>query len=322
MIVKVKNRILAGGKILFREAVELSKLEGSQIYELLLAANQIREKFSGKKIDLCSIVSAKTGRCSEDCKFCAQSEHHKAKIEYSNILGGDEIVEKAKKAAAQGAHRFSIVSSGYALTDEEFARVLIIYSRIKRETALKLCASLGSLGEERAHKLMAAGVTMYHHNIETAKDFYPKICTTHSYADKIRTIEAVQRTGMKICCGGIISMGETMADRIKMAFEIKELKVDSVPLNILNPLAGTPLENQVLLSPLEILKTIALFRFILPNVMLRLAGGRLTGLKDLHPMGFLAGINGLLMGNYLTTEGRSTEEDLEMLKDLGYEIGD
>ncbi|MBM7854598.1 biotin synthase [Desulfohalotomaculum tongense] len=319
VIEELSTKVLRGELLCFEEAKELLAVEGDDIYELLVAANRIRKKFTGNKVELCSIAAGKVGGCSEDCAFCAQSVHHKAVIKENSSLNRAEIVAKAVEMENKGAHRFSLVNSGYGPSAEEFAEILNIFAEIRSKTKIKLCASLGVINQQMARRLAGVGVTMYHHNVETSRSFFPKICTTHSYEDRLRTIEAVKKAGMKVCCGGVISMGETAEQRLEMAFEIRSLDVHSVPVNILNPIRGTPLANQVVLSPLEILKTIAIFRFVMPAKLIRFAGGRIPGLRDLQAMGFMAGINASIIGDYLTTYGRSITQDLRMIKDMGLE---
>ena len=221
---------------------------------------------------------------------------------------------------AEGAKRYALVTSGRGISEEDFVKALDIYRSLTKETNLKLCASLGIINEDMARRLREAGVTRYHHNLETSESYFPHICTTHSYQDRVNTIKACQASDLEVCSGGIISLGETMGQRLEMAFTLRDLKVKSVPINILNPIAGTALENQSMLSPLEILQTIAIYRFILPEARLRFAGGRETALRNLQAMGYLAGINATLVGSYLTTSGRTVAEDIQMILDMGLEV--
>ena len=312
---ELSAKVLSGKSLSYDEAKELLNIEGNEVYDLLFFAHKIKLKFIKKEAELCAIIPGKVGRCPENCKFCAQSVHYNTNVKLKKI-DRKKIIQKAIEVEAQGARRYSIVNSGYSPTASEFEEVLDIYSEIKAKTSLKLCASLGVIDEERAKKLKKAGVTRYHHNVETSRKFYPKICTTHSYDKRLNTINAAKRAGMEICCGGIISLGEIEEDRLDMAFEIRELNPDSVPINILTPIPGTPLENQKIISPMEILKTIAIFRFIMPDVSIRIAGGRITGLKDLQPLLFLAGADAMITGDYLTTHGRKILDDVEMIKHL------
>ena len=317
LINRLEEKVLAGQDITMSEAHMLGELAGTDLFRLFAAANSIREIRAGNKVDLCSIINAKSGQCSENCKYCAQSVHHQTGVEVYDFLDEESILEQALQKEAEGAGRFSLVTSGRGLSEDDFLKALIIYRRLARETNLKLCASLGIITENMARSLKEAGVTMYHHNLETSESYFPQICTTHSYQDRIDTIKACQAADLDICSGGIISMGETMSQRLEMAFTLRELKVRSVPINILNPIVGTPLEYQLVLPPLEILQTIAIYRFILPEAMLRFAGGRENALRNLQAMGYLAGINATLVGSYLTTSGRTVAEDIQMILDMG-----
>jgi len=320
VINRLEEKVLAGQEITQEEARELGDLAGSDLYQLFAAASRIRDLRAGKKVDLCSIINAKSGECSEDCKYCAQSAHHQTDVDVYDLLDEEAILERAHQMEAEGAKRYSLVTSGRGISEEEFVKALGIYRRLARETNLKLCASLGIITEDMARRLRETGVTMYHHNLETSESYFPHICTTHSYQDRINTVKACQAAGLDICSGGIISLGETMDQRLEMAFALRELRVQSVPINILSPIVGTPLENQPVLPPLEILQTIAIYRFILPEAMLRFAGGRENALRNLQAMGYSAGINATLVGSYLTTSGRTVAEDIQMILDMGLEV--
>jgi biotin synthase len=320
VINRLEEKVLAGQEITQEEARELGDLAGSDLYQLFAAASRIRDLRAGKKVDLCSIINAKSGECSEDCKYCAQSAHHQTDVDVYDLLDEEAILERALQMEAEGAKRYSLVTSGRGISEGDFVKALGIYRCLARETNLKLCASLGIITEDMARRLRETGVTMYHHNLETSESYFPHICTTHSYQDRINTIKACQAAGLDICSGGIISLGETMGQRLEMAFALRELKVQSVPINILSPIVGTSLENQRVLPPLEILQTIAIYRFILPEVRLRFAGGRENALRNLQAMGYLAGINATLVGSYLTTSGRTVAEDIQMILDMGLEV--
>lgn len=320
VIKRLEEKVLEGQEITSEEAQELGQLEGSDLYQLFAAASKIRDLRGGKMVDLCSIINAKSGTCSENCKYCAQSAHHQTDVEVYDLLNEASILERALQMETEGAKRYALVTSGRGISEEDFVKTLGIYRRLARETNLKLCASLGIISKDMARRLRETGVTTYHHNLETSESYFPYICTTHSYQDRINTIKACQAAGLDICSGGIISLGETMDQRLEMAFALRELRVQSVPINILSPIAGTPLENQRVLPPLEILQTIAIYRFILPEARLRFAGGRENALRDLQAMGYLAGINATLVGSYLTTSGRSVAEDIQMILDMGLEV--
>jgi biotin synthase len=303
-----------------KEILPLSEAKGPDIIDLAGVANRVRDKFNGNKIDLCSLLNAKSGRCSEDCAFCAQSAHYKTEAPAYPVINVDQMVREAKEAQKTQAGRFCLISSGRQLHDKEFEVILNGLDRIRRETTLDLDCSLGTLDEERAKSLKRVGVTRYNHNLETAESHFSKICTTHSFQDRVRTIEVLKDHGFSICCGGIIGLGESPQQRLELAFSLRQLGIDCIPFNILNPRPGTPLEHSVPIPPLEIIKSIALFRLILPKGTLKIAGGREVNLRDLQPLALLAGANGLIVGNYLTTPGRKAEDDLTMIKDAGFDI--
>jgi biotin synthase len=288
--------------------------------DLTAVANRVRDEFNGDRIDLCSLLNAKSGRCSEDCAFCAQSAHYKTEAPAYPLMNADQMVREAKEAQKSQTGRFCLISSGRQLNDKEFEVILIGLDRIRKETTLDLDCSLGTLSEERAEALKKVGVTRYNHNLETAESHFSKICTTHSFQDRVRTIEVLKDRGFSICCGGIIGLGESPQQRLELAFSLRQLGIDCIPFNILNPRPGTPLEHSKPIPPLEIIKTIALFRLILPKGTLKIAGGREANLRDLQPLAVLAGANGLILGNYLTTLGRNAEDDLTMIRDLGFSI--
>ncbi|AOY76530.1 biotin synthase BioB [Clostridium formicaceticum] len=318
-IAELGERILNGGQINYQEALALEEIQGADLYFLSAYASKIREVYQGDRVDLCSIVSARTGGCKENCAFCSQSAHHETGTKEEINLDKNEILRRAKAMEAAGIHRFDIVTSGkgYKLNDPEFAILLDIFRKLKEETKLQLCACLGVIGEEEARAIKDAGVTRYNHNLETAESFFSQIVSTHSYKEREKTLMAVKKVGMEVCCGGIIGMGEAFAQRVEFAFALRNLAVDSVPLNVLNPIAGTPLENKEPLSPLEVIKTMGMFRFVLPKTNIRFAGGREVNLRSLQALGFVSGINGMLTGNYLTTKGQGISEDLAMIEDLG-----
>lgn len=322
-IIKIKEKILNGGRITFEEALKVINIDENHIETLEVlfqGANEIRKNFSGNKVDLCTIMNGKSGKCSEDCKYCAQSAHYNTGIQEYKLLEYEEILDRALEVQNQGAHRFSIVTSGRGISSEdELDKLVEIYSRLRKDTTLNLCASHGIVSYEQLKKLKEAGVSMYHHNIETSSSNYSNICTTHTYEDRINTVKNVQKVGMGICCGGIIGMGESLEDRVKMAFEIKELGIKSIPINVLTPIKGTPCESIKILSPLEILKTMSMFRYIIPDAYIRYAGGRMA-LKDKQALGFRAGVNAALVGNYLTSIGSKIEDDKKMISCLGLEI--
>ncbi|MBP2656527.1 MAG: Biotin synthase [Firmicutes bacterium] len=318
LIMNLGTKVLTGGRIGMDEAVALSAVGDRDLPFLAAMADGIRRQYVGEAVDLCSIVNGRSGLCSENCAFCAQSAHSNAALPVYPLLSQEELLAAARKAETDGALRFAIVTSGRGMErDGDFSRLVEALARIKEETQLAVCCSLGSLSPANAVALKEAGVSRYHHNVETSSSYYSAICTSHTYEDRVNTIRVVKEAGLEVCSGGIIGLGETINQRLEMAFELKALNVDSVPINVLNAIKGTPLENQPPLSPLDILKTFALFRFILPECGLRTAGGREVNLRDLQAIGLWSGINGMLIGGYLTTGGRSCATDLAMIHDLG-----
>ena len=288
--------------------------------ELCEGADRIREHFIGDKVDLCSIINGRSGRCPEDCKYCAQSAHNHTSCEIYDFLPEEKIVEACKLNESEGVDRFSIVTSGRSLSGEEFEKAVHAYETMHAECKIDLCASMGFLNAEQLHRLHEAGVTSYHHNIETSKRNFPNICTTHTYEQKIETLKLVKKEGMCACSGGIIGMGETWEDRLDMAVSLAELCIDSIPINALMPIEGTPLENQPRLTEDEILRTIAFFRYINPEANIRLAAGRALLTND-GEIAFQSGASATITGNMLTTVACATiQSDKQMLKDLGRDV--
>lgn len=314
----LKDKAIKTKNISYDDAIRLHNAGLNRPFTLFAYASEIMEFFKGKKITLCSIVNAKSGLCPENCRFCAQSAHHQTKAEVYPLLDKDEIIKRAREARDCGAHMFGIVTSGTQIdSDREWKEIEGAIEGINR-LGIKPCGSLGMLDEQRAKRLKEVGLYRYHHNLETARSNFSNICTTHDYEEDIETVKNAKKAGLSTCCGGIIGLGETMEQRIELAFTIKELGADSVPINILNPIEGTPLAEQPPLSPMEILITIALFRFILPDKDIKLCGGKERNLRQLLPLGIVAGSNSLMTGNYLTTLGRDAGFDIEMVKDLGF----
>ncbi len=316
-IAEIAQRIIAGGSITPEEAVRLTEVEGSAIYDLFRAATRVKEHFVGNEIHLCSIINAKSGRCAENCAFCAQSAHHTTDAPVYPLVQEDQIVECAKTAETNGSACFGIITSGTTVKGQELEQILAALRRIRKETTILPSCSLGIIDEETALKLKDAGMDTYHHNLETAESFFPNICTTHEYREDVETVRAVKKAGVTVCSGGIFGMGESAAQRVEMAFTLKELDVDSVPMNFLNPIDGTRLEGAALISAMECLKTIAVYRLILPEKRITICGGREKNLRDLQSWIFFAGANGTMIGNYLTTLGRNVDTDLTMFSDLG-----
>lgn len=314
MINKLKDKILSGYNITYNEALSLINVP---LNELLEAANDIRKHFCSNIFDICSIINAKSGKCSENCKFCAQSAHYKTNISEYPLLDKEKIVENALYMAEKGVLRFSIVTSGKALTDKDVEILADTIKEIKSKSNISICASLGLLTDENFKKLKDAGLERVHNNLETSENFFSSVCTTHTFDDKINALKAALKSGLSVCSGGIIGLGESMQDRIDLAFSLKELGIKSVPLNILSPVKGTPYENNKPLSEEEILKTISIFRFILPDAFIRLAGGR-SLLSDKGRKAFLSGANAAITGDMLTTYGISVDTDMQIIKETGY----
>ena len=314
MVNKIKNKILSEEKITYGEALSLAD---APINQLISAADEIRKHFCGNIFDICSIINAKSGRCSEDCKFCAQSAHYKTNINEYPILDKDEIIKNALYMAEKGVLRFSIVTSGKALTDKDVNILAETIKEIKSKSNISICASLGLLSDENFKKLKDAGLERVHNNLETSKNFFPKVCSTHTFDDKVNALKAALKSNLSVCSGGIIGLGESMQDRIDLAFSLEKLNIKSVPLNILSPVKGTPFENNKPLSEEEILKTTAIFRFIIPDAFIRLAGGR-SILKDKGKTAFLSGANAAITGDMLTTCGISVDTDMQIIKETGY----
>ncbi len=302
------------------EALELYELPPEDFLDLLSAAHQVRLKYKGRKVNLCSIVNAKSGRCSEDCKFCAQSSHYPTDISTYPLLPEETIVAAAQKAHQDGAREFGIVTSGKGIKNkDEITTITTSIAGIK-QLGIAPCASLGILDPDTLHELRQAGLNKYHHNLETSRNFFPRICSTHDYQEDVDTVKAAKELGFYVCCGGIFGLGESRRDRIELALTLADLNVDSVPMNFLNPIMKTPLENFGCLEPLEILKTLAIYRLILKDKDIIICGGRMLNLRETHPLLLLAGANGLMTGNYLTTQGRNPEDDRRLIIDLGLEL--
>lgn len=292
-------------------------IKGLSFDELIEYANAIRGKFMANKAELCSIMNVKSGRCSENCKYCAQSVHYNTGAAEFSLLNKDQVLRQALENQKLGAKRFSLVTSGRGLDDIDFEQILLLYETLVKNTDLSICASNGILPYEKLKALKAVGVTRYHHNIETSREYYNSICTTHTFDDRINTINNAKRAGLDVCSGGIIGMGESMEDRIDMAFELCTLDIKSIPINILNPIPGTPLESIESITPMEVIASMAIFRIINPKAYIRFAGGRGL-LGDMQSIGLRAGVNAALTGNFLTTTGSDVDSDIKMFTDAGF----
>jgi biotin synthase len=318
LILRVREEVLRERALAFDDACRLLDTPDAEIPYLAAAANEVRLRFRGRTVEMCALMNAKSGNCSEDCKFCSQSAHYKTSSPAYGLADVEEMVAEAKKAEARGATEFCIVTSGWGQTrEEEFSRIVEAVRRIASETVLQVDCSLGFMTPGR---LKEAGLYRNNHNLEACESFFEKVCRTHTYRQRFDHVRMVREYGLHPCSGGIIGMGETPVQRLELAYALRELGADCVPMNILNPRPGTPFEHLEPVPPLEIVKTIALFRLILPKSTIKIAGGREVNLRDLQATALLAGANGLILGNYLTTMGRNSEQDIRMLKDLGFDV--
>ena len=319
MIKRLENKIVSGGELSREEAAYISSISGAGVFDLFAAASRIRTRFRGDIIDICAIVNAKSGACPEDCAYCAQSSRSFSDSPVFPLADKKAVLNKAAEAKRGGAKRFCIVTSGRKVTGAEIRKIAGMISEVG-ELGLLPCATLGLLAEEELLFLKEAGLNRFHHNLETSERFFPAICTTHSYREKLKTIAAVKSIGLSLCCGGIFGLGETWQDRIDMGMALREIAPDSVPINFLIPVRGTRLGSRSQLGPVEALRIVSLFRFLLPGKEIRICGGRLQTLGELNPFIFMAGADGILSGNYLTTTGRSFEDDMRLIEQLGFEI--
>jgi biotin synthase len=313
----LSERIISGEQLSAAEALQLTAVSGIDRYELFLAASRVKEHYVGTKVSLCSIINAKSGRCPENCAFCAQSAHHCTDVPVYPLVDEESLVAGAKNAEETGSICYGIVTSGTTISKgEELERICRSLRRIRKETSIEPSCSLGIIDTDTARILFEAGATTYHHNLETARSFFPQICTTHDYEEDVATIRAAKEAGMGVCSGGIFGMGESAAQRVEMALTLRDLQVDSVPLNFLNPIEGTKLAGSSLITPQECLITIAIYRLLMPEKKITVCGGREKNLRDLQSWMFFAGASGTMIGNYLTTTGRNVADDWQMLQDL------
>jgi biotin synthase len=312
-------RILAGHRITRDEAITVLAADDSEVLDLTAAAYRVRRHYFGNRVQLYFLMNAKSGLCAEDCGYCSQSKVSDAEIPKYNLLTAEKLLDGARVAAERQSKTYCIVISGREPTVRELDALTEIVPRIKQEYDLKICACLGLLDEAQAQRLKDCGVDRVNHNVNTSADHYDEICTTHTYEDRIRTLEAARAAGLELCSGGIIGTGETHEQVVDMAIELRDIGVESVPLNFLNAIKGTPLEGLDQLNPRFCLKVLAMFRFVHPDRELRIAGGREIHLRSLQPLGMYAA-NSLFVGDYLTTSGQPPESDYAMLEDLGFEI--
>ncbi|OGW77904.1 MAG: biotin synthase BioB [Omnitrophica bacterium GWA2_52_8] len=323
LIRALKKRVLNGGEINLEEGLQLIEVtareESAEFQALLAAAQEITFHFNSEEPGLCSLINAKSNMCGEDCGFCAQSVRFDTRVDRYQLMSVEEVVAAAKAFEKKGARNFCIVTSGGELNDAEFEKVIEMYGRLKAETGMNLDGSLGWMTPERVQRLKAAGVRRFNDNLQSSREFYPKIVSTHTYDRRLETLRVLQEGDMEICSGGILGMGETREDRVRLALELKPFAPHCLPMNILNPRPGTPLESQPVPDPLEMIKTIAVFRFIHPRANIKLAGGREINLGSKYQeMSLRGGANGLIIGGYLTTQGNPMAEDFAMLKRAGF----
>jgi biotin synthase len=312
-------KVLDGVSICKSEALAILESPDEHLMELVDAASQIRQKFFGKTVQLYFLMNAKSGLCPEDCHYCSQSKISDAPIPKYNILSRDKLLEGAKLAAERQSKTYCIVISGRAPNEREMQAVEKIVPQIKQQYGLNICACLGLLNESQAQRLAAAGVDKVNHNLNTSEQYYGEICTTHTFADRVETLKNVRKAGLELCSGGIIGMGESRQDIVDMAFSLKELSVESIPLNFLHAIDGTPMQQQEYLTPRDCLRALAMFRFVNPSSELRIAGGRERHLRSLQPLGLMIA-NSIFIGDYLTTQGQAPSEDYRMIQDMGYQI--
>jgi biotin synthase len=316
-IQKLVERVEHGDTPSEAEGLQILRSSGSEYTAYMAGAHYLKELSYGDTAQLCSIINAKSGRCMENCAFCAQSAHHQSSPPVYPLKSLEEIIEGARVAQEEGSHCYGIVTSGTRPEfGEEFDTVLAAINEISKGFDIEPSASLGLLTEELATSLASAGCATYHHNLETARSFFPEICNTHDYEEDVNTVKAAKAAGMKVCCGGILGLGESDSQRVELASTLRDLDVDSIPLNFLNPIAGTPLEKHHSISAMDCARAITMFRYFLPKKPISVCGGRETNLRELQSWIFMAGASGTMIGNYLTTSGRNRDIDLKMFKDL------
>ena len=314
---RLVDEIIEGNRI--NRCDEVGFFESASLDELTKGADRLREHFIGDRVDLCTIIAGKSGNCSENCKFCAQSAHNPTGCKRYELMDYDEIYAEAISNEKEGVNRFAIVISGRKPSDDDFEKLLDIYRKLRKDLKVSLCASLGFLSQEQFEALREVGVSNYHNNIETSRGYFEKICTTHTFEDKIENIKRAKKAGLNVCSGGIVGMGESFSDRIDMAFDLYELEIKSIPINVLLPIKGTPLEHINTLNEEEILRTIAAFRFINPEADIRMAAGRLL-IKENGKRAFESGISSTITGNMLTTTGSTIQSDINLLQRMGRRV--
>jgi biotin synthase len=318
LIQKVTKKILSGGNIMLPEAKQL--LNSKDISTLTECANTITRVFNGDSVDVETLINAKSGNCPEDCSFCSQSIFYDTGINKYELLSKDTIVKQAQKAKENGSSSFCLVCAYRSPPEKDFQKICEIIMAIKADIDIDVNVSLGFLTRERARRLKEVGVRRYNHNLETSESYFSQICRTHDFADRVNTAKIAKEEGMELCCGGIIGMGENPEQRLLLAFSIASLHPEEVPINILIARDGTPLANSTPLDPLECIKTIAVWRFIIPRAILKIAGGREVHLMNKERLALKAGANGIITGGYLTTGGNSSDQDIAMIRDIGLKI--
>ena len=311
------DRVGAGQSPTPAQGLSILRSSGAEYSAYMAGAHYLKESAFGNVAQLCSIINAKSGRCQENCSFCAQSAHHQSSPPVYPLKSRKEIIDGARQAEREGSHCYGIVTSGTKPEiGNEFDTILSAIREIRERFAIEPSASLGLLTEDLARSLADAGCVTYHHNLETARSFFPQICTTHDYEEDVNTVRLAKAAGMKVCCGGIFGLGESIEQRVELAETLRELDIDSVPLNFLNPIQGTPLENHRSLSPMDCVRAITMFRYFMPNKPISVCGGRETNLRELQSWIFMAGASGTMVGNYLTTSGRDRDVDMQMFDDI------
>ncbi|HEY5765876.1 MAG TPA: biotin synthase BioB [Candidatus Deferrimicrobiaceae bacterium] len=318
---RIRDEAMSGAGISAGDALSVLRLPPSDLWRLLDITDGVRRRFKGDGIRLCSIVNAKSGLCSEDCSFCSQSRRSQAEIVKHPLLSEEEMVQAAREAKERGAREFSIVTSGLSMRSRaELERVGNAVERIRDEVGLETCVSLGILPPESVSYLLSRGLRSVHHNLETSRSHFPSVCTTHDYEEDVRAVREAKAAGAWVCCGGIFGIGESDEDRVELAMTLRELDVDSIPVNFLNPVPGTPVEGRRELTPMACLRIIAMMRLCHPGREIIVCGGREVNLRDLQGLIFAAGATGTMAGNYLTTRGRPAEDDVQMIRDLGLSL--
>lgn len=319
-ISELKEKVLAGGELTEAEAMGLATLDEAGIDELIEAAAEVTRRFFNREFDSCSIINARSGRCPENCKWCAQSAHYKTSASVYPLVDRKTCMDAADMNRRHGIRRFSLVTSGRAMTGKDLDTACSYFEQLREEGGLHLCASMGLLDRESLEKLYKAGCTRYHCNLETAPSHFPALCSTHSLDDKLKTIRLAREVGMEVCSGGIIGMGETREQRIEFALALREIAPDSIPVNVLQPIPGTPLQDSEPLSQREILLTVAIFRMIHPRAVLRFAGGRSRMSRDTQRRAMEIAVNGAIMGDMLTTIGSQVADDKKLIAECGYDF--